>query len=117
MEALADRLVPDELWAVAEPLMPAPRPRSQGGGRSAADRRQVLVAVVYVLTSGCAWQLLPPAFGVTVPTAHRWFSRWTRAGLWRELRAATAADPALAAWTRALHECAERRVYARGIDG
>ncbi|MFM9369986.1 transposase [Streptomyces sp. Da 82-17] len=112
MEALANRLVPDELWAVAEPLMPAPRPRTQGGGRSAADRREVLVAVVYVLTSGCAWQNLPPAFGVKVPTAHRWFSRCTRADFWRALREATADDPALAPWTSALHDCAARRVYA-----
>ncbi|MDQ8703965.1 hypothetical protein RCO28_15900 [Streptomyces sp. LHD-70] len=51
-----------------------------------------------------------------MPTAHRWFSRWTRAGFWRDLRAATATAPALAAWTRALHECAERRVYVQGVD-
>jgi len=29
-----------------------------------------------------AWRHLPPSFGVTVPTAHRRFTEWTKAGLW-----------------------------------
>ncbi|WP_158578764.1 transposase [Spongiactinospora rosea] len=111
MEALARRLVPDEMWEVAGSLMPGRRPRRQGGGRAAADARTVLTAVVYVITSGCAWQNLPPAFGVTVPTAHRWFARWTEAGLWRNLCEATAHDPALAEWTRAIRDAAACRVY------
>ncbi|MEU4543848.1 transposase [Nonomuraea dietziae] len=111
MEALARRLVPDDLWAVASTLVPEPRPRPQGGGRAAADARQVMVAVVYVVTSGCAWQHLPHSFGVTVPTAHRWFARWSRAELWRNLHEATASDPALAEWTRVIRDCAARRRY------
>ncbi|WP_078875059.1 transposase [Streptomyces sp. NRRL F-5053] len=81
------------------------------GRRAAADARAVLVAVVYVVTSGCAWQHLPPSFGVSVPTAHRWFTRWTGADLWRNLCEATSHDPALADWTRAIQECAARRVH------
>ncbi|GEB53560.1 MULTISPECIES: transposase [Streptomyces] len=111
MEALARRLVPDAMWAAAGPLLPDRRPRPQGGGRAAADARAVLVAVVYVVTSGCAWQHLPPSFGVSVPTAHRWFTRWTGADLWRNLCEATSHDPALADWTRAIQECAARRVH------
>ncbi|MFI6320174.1 transposase [Nonomuraea sp. NPDC050556] len=112
MEALARRLVTDEMWEVASALMPEQRPRPQGGGRAAADARRVLAAVVYVVTSGCAWQNLPPAFGVTVPTAHRWFARWSRAELWERLCEATADDPALAAWTTAIRDSASRRVYS-----
>ncbi|WP_212764148.1 transposase [Streptomyces sp. I05A-00742] len=111
MDALAQRLVPDEMWAAARPLLPAPPPRPQGGGRAAADARGVMVAVVYVLTSGCAWQHLPPSFGVSVPTAHRWFTRWSEANLWQSLSEATSPTPALAAWTRTIHECAARRVH------
>jgi transposase len=40
---------------------------------------------VYVVTSGCAWRHLPPAFGVSPATAHRRFTAWTKAGLWRRL--------------------------------
>lgn len=111
MEALAQRLVPDEMWAAARPLLPALPPRPQGGGRAAADARRVMVAVVYVVTSGCAWQQLPSSFGVSVPTAHRWFTRWSGANLWQDLSEATSHTPALAAWTRTIHECAARRVY------
>ncbi|MFK8843637.1 transposase [Streptomyces sp. Ac-502] len=89
MEALARRLVPDEMWAAAEPLLPALPPRPQGGGRAAADARQVMVAVVYVVTSGCAWQHLPSSFGISVPTAHRWFTRWSGTHLWQNLSEAT----------------------------
>ncbi|MBB5083948.1 transposase [Nonomuraea endophytica] len=111
MEALARRLVPDAMWEAARPLMPGPRPRRQGGGRAAADARTVMAAVVYVITSGCAWQHLPPVFGVTVPTAHRWYTRWTSADLWQGLCEATADNPGLADWTRTIRDCAASRVY------
>ncbi|KNB50955.1 transposase [Streptomyces caatingaensis] len=111
MEALAQRLVPDEMWEAVRPLLPDVPPRPQGGGRAAADARRVMVAVVYVVTSGCAWQHLPSSFGVSVPTAHRWFTRWSGADLWRRLSETTSGIPALAAWTKVIHECAARRVH------
>jgi transposase len=64
------RLVPDELWALAEPLMPKFRPRPQGESTAPLDDRVVFTAIVYVLTSGCAWRDLPPSFGVPFQTAH-----------------------------------------------
>ncbi|GAA1828665.1 hypothetical protein GCM10009735_75340 [Actinomadura chokoriensis] len=82
---LALRLVPDELWAIVEPLVPEFRPRRQGGGTAPVDDRAVFTAIVYVLTSGCAWRHLPGEFGVKVPTAHRRFTAWTAAGLWPRL--------------------------------
>jgi transposase len=48
----------------------------------------VFTAIVYVLTSGCAWRDLPPSFGVSFQTGHRRFGQWTRAGLWRRLHQA-----------------------------
>ncbi|MGI5336350.1 transposase [Streptomyces sp. CA-181903] len=111
MEALAQRLVPDEMWEAARPFLPDVPRRPQGGGRAAADARRVMAAVVYVVTSGCAWQQLPPSFGVSVPTAHRWFTRWSSADLWRNLSETTSRTPALAAWTRTIEECAARRTH------
>jgi transposase len=55
---------------------------------SRVDDRAVFIAIVFMLTSGCAWRHLPPSFGVTVPTADRQFMEWTRAGLWRPLHQA-----------------------------
>ena len=82
-DQLSLRLVPDELWALAEPLIPKFRPRPQGGGTAPLDDRAVFTAIVHVLASGCAWRDLPPSFGVPFQTAHRRFGQWTRAGLWR----------------------------------
>lgn len=85
IETLSLRLVPDELWEIAAPLIPKFTPRPQGGGSAPVDDRAVFTAVVYVLTSGCAWRDLPPSFGVTVPTAHRRFTSWVRAGVFEKL--------------------------------
>lgn len=52
------------------------------------DERAVFAAVVYVLASGCAWQMLPGDFGVSPATAHRRFTAWTEAGVWRRLHRA-----------------------------
>ncbi|QYN20353.1 transposase [Amycolatopsis sp. DSM 110486] len=71
MDDLSRRLVPDELWALAEPLIPEHGVRPQGGGPARVDDREVFTAIVFVLTRGCAWRYLPPSFGVTVPPAHR----------------------------------------------
>ena len=82
---LSLRLVPDALWKIAEPLLPQFDPRPQGGGTAPLDKRAVFTAIVYVLTSGCAWRHLPPSFGVSVPTAHRRFTAWARTGLPRSI--------------------------------
>ncbi|MEV6235035.1 transposase, partial [Saccharopolyspora shandongensis] len=52
VDELSRRLVPDELWALVEPLVPAHQVRPQGGGRSRVDDRAVFTAIVFVLTSG-----------------------------------------------------------------
>jgi transposase len=85
---LSQRLVPDELWSLVEPLLPSFASRPQGGGTAPVDERAVFTAVVYVLTSGCAWRHLPETFGVSPATAHRRFSAWTKDGLWRRLHRA-----------------------------
>ncbi|MEN8654107.1 transposase [Streptomyces sp. 21So2-11] len=85
---LSRRLVPDGLWELVAPLLPRFKSRPQGGGTAPVDERAVFAAVVYVLTSGCAWRYLPPTFGVSSATAHRRFTVWTEAGLWRRLHRA-----------------------------
>ncbi|MFB8181120.1 transposase [Streptomyces sp. NPDC055966] len=53
-----------------------------------SSERAVFTAVVYVLTSGCAWRHLPPTFGTSLATVHRRFTAWTEADLWRRLHRA-----------------------------
>jgi len=64
---------PNEFAAIhrINPATPAKR------GSAPVDDRAVFTAIVFVLTSGCAWRHLPPCFGVTVPTAHRRFTTWS----------------------------------------
>ncbi|NDU71416.1 transposase [Actinomadura sp. DSM 109109] len=112
MSDLATRLVPDELWEAVRPLIPAFAPRRQGGGTAPVDDRMVFTAIVYVLTSGCAWRHLPADFGVSVPTAHRRFTAWTRAGLWARLHHAVLAEPGPPGqldWTEAIVQAAVAR--------
>jgi transposase len=112
VDDLSQRLVPDELWALAEPLIPQFSRRPQGGGTAPVDDRAVFTAIVFVLTSGCAWRYLPPSFGVTVPTAHRRFTEWTKAGLWPRLHRAVLDElgsHALIDWSRAVADGASVR--------
>ncbi|WP_399880172.1 transposase [Streptomyces sp. BBFR51] len=97
--ALARRLVPDALWEAAAPLLPA----------ASEDERAAFIAVVYVLTSGCGWQQLPPHFGVSHSTAHRRFTAWSEGGFWQRWPAAADAvhaDAADLAWCELVTEAA-----------
>ncbi|MFF7975717.1 transposase [Streptomyces sp. NPDC007905] len=85
---LSQRLVPDGLCVLVTPSLPSFASRPQGGGTAPLDERAVFTAVVYVLTSGCAWRRLPPTFGVSPATAHRRFAAWTKGGMWRRLHRA-----------------------------
>lgn len=114
---LALRLVPDELWGLVAPLVPRFRPRRQGGGTGPVDDRAVFTAIVYVLTSGCAWRHLPAEFGVSAPTAHRRFTAWTRAGLWPRLHQAVLDELGTRGqldWTSAIVDAAAVRAK-RGV--
>ena len=63
---------PDDFWQIAQPLIPVPAKRPQGGGKWRADDRAVLAAIVYLVQAGCSWRKLPAAlFGVSHQTASR----------------------------------------------
>ncbi len=112
MDELSSRLVPDELWRLVEPLIPGFAARPQGGGTAPLDDRAVFTAIVFILTSGCAWRMLPRSFGVTVPTAHRRFTDWTKAGLWTRIHHAVLDrldDQGLVDWSRVVVDAAAVR--------
>ncbi|MFF7487035.1 transposase [Streptomyces luteogriseus] len=45
--------------------------------------RDALAAILFVATSGCSWNKLPPYFVVSAQTAFRRFSEWSDAGVWQ----------------------------------
>ena len=72
----------------------------------------MFTAVVYVLTSGCAWRCLPESFGVSPATAHRRLTAWTEAGLWRRLHRAVLDELGVRGeldWTSAIADAASVR--------
>jgi transposase len=58
--------VSDEEWALVEPHLPPQRN---------ACRREILNAILYVLTTGCQWRALPKDFPPK-STVHDYFVEW-----------------------------------------
>jgi len=87
MATLADTLVPDELWAVVEPLLPpSPRP-PYGGRRRTIPARNCFAAIVYMARTSTPWRLLPAReLGCGSPaTAWRRLAEWATAGVFEAL--------------------------------
>jgi transposase len=110
---------PDDFWQVAQPLIPTPARRPQGGGKRRVDDRAVLAAIVYLVQAGCSWWKLPAQmFGVSRATAHRRFAEWTAAGLWERLHHAflnQLGEAAAIAWSRAVVDSISVRAEKGGI--
>ena len=66
----------DEEWALVERHLP---PARRGRRHPAADRRRVLDAILYVLTTGCQWRQLPKDFPAK-STVHDYFVAWQSDG-------------------------------------
>ncbi|WP_323180354.1 transposase [Streptomyces sp. NBC_00102] len=78
--------------------------------------RQVLAAIVFVATAGCAWRQLPPGFGPSGTTAHRRFAEWCRAPVWGRLQRLVLDELGARGeldWSR----CAIDSVSVRGLKG
>lgn len=83
--ALVERMAPEDLWTLFERVVPPAPVRPQGGGHRRRGDREVLAAIIFVATSGCTWNQLPPGFGLSGVTAFRRFTEWTEARVWANL--------------------------------
>lgn len=85
--AVADDFrIPDPLWERIAPLLPKVR-RSRKGGRPRLPYRRVLDGIFYLLRTGCHGKAAPPGFG-SGSSRHRYFQRWQKRGVFRQLREA-----------------------------
>ncbi|MBP6582240.1 MAG: IS5 family transposase [Chromatiaceae bacterium] len=78
----------DDQWQRIQALLPG---RPSDPGRTAADHRTVVAAVLWMLQSGAPWRDLPTAFGNWNSTDQR-FARWERPGIWERLFAISSQD-------------------------
>jgi transposase len=71
----------DEEWLVIAPHLPPAKPL---GRRRETDLREALNAMLYLLTAGCQWRLLPKEFP-PYSTVQRFFYGWRDDGTWRRI--------------------------------
>src|SRR5437867_3075925 len=87
MTTLVDKLVPDELWAIVEPLLPPP-PRPWWGCRvRTIPDRNCFAAIVHMARTSTSWRLLPAReLGCGSPsTCWRRLAEWANAGVFDQL--------------------------------
>jgi transposase len=63
----------DEEWKLVEPLI---APAKRGGDKRTVDIREVVNALMYVLSTGCQWRAIPKDLPPR-STAHGYFDLWS----------------------------------------
>ncbi len=74
----------DSQWEKIQHLLPG---KASDPGRTAADNRLFVNAVLYVLRTGIPWEDLPARFGKH-NTVWKRFDRWCAAGVWERIAVA-----------------------------
>ena len=78
--------VPDDVWAVFEPILP--RVAWCGVGRKPKGNRECLHGLLYVLITGIGWEYVPPCFpcGRTIKDRLQlWLQRDSFRTAWQQL--------------------------------
>ena len=81
-------LLRDDQWVRIEGLLQG-KPGDRG--RTGADNRLFVEAVLWVARTGSPWRDLPLEFGLW-NSAYQRFARWSRQGIWHRLFAQLAGD-------------------------
>ena len=79
----------DDQWKRIEGLLPG---KAGDPGRSGADNRLFVEAVLWIARTGSPWRDLPAELG-RWNSAYKRFSRWSRDGVWHRVFEALADEP------------------------
>jgi transposase len=83
-DAMGKLLVPDELWAVVEPILPK-HPYVPGVGKPRVPDRVCLTGILFVLKTGIPWEDFPQEMGCCGMTLWNRLDEWRKAGVWEQL--------------------------------
>jgi transposase len=126
MTVLVADLVPDQLWALVEPLLPAPPRPPYGGRRRTISDRSCFAAIVFMARTWTPWRLLPAReLGCGSPaTCWRHLTEWAKAGVFDRLHLEVLdrlGEQGRLDWSRASVDTmsvrARRRSYRGQVDG
>ena len=111
-------IVPDDLWARIEPLLPVPPRNPRHPGRNRLDNRSVLQGILFVLHTGIQWEYLPQELGFgSGMTCWRRLAEWNAAEVWQRLHEVLLAELQTAGkldWSRAAIDGSHLRAARRG---
>ena len=79
MRQAYDTDITDEQWEILDPLLPPPK---QGGRPRRVDMRDIINALFYILSAGCAWRLLPHDLPPW-QTVYYYFRQWNQDQTWQ----------------------------------
>lgn len=82
---MADARMPDEVYELARPFLPAEQEIGSRGGRPPIPHRVVLKVIWFVLVTGCRWKDVPREMGCCGETARTRMQLWERAGIWSRI--------------------------------
>lgn len=75
------KLLSDERWRIIEKMLPG---KATDRGRTAADNRLFVEAVLWIARTGAPWRDLPQEFGLWNSVYQR-FARWSKNGVWKRV--------------------------------
>lgn len=73
--------ISDENWERIQDLLPG---KARDPGRTAADNRRFINAVLWIARSGAPWRDLPERYG-RYNTVYQRFNRWSKTGVWQRV--------------------------------
>ena len=83
---MAKALIPEQLWEIIEPNIPIKPRKKCHPGRKPLPARKALTGILFVLTSGIPWEMLPKEMGCgSGMTCWRRLRDWQQAGVWEKI--------------------------------